>query len=426
MDIRFGDHASFHRAAAGMALGSLLAGIALHFVTGSSNTAPLLGGLAGLAAGAAWGYGKPIWRVLTAVIAAIPLLAMALQWPALAISAAVMALGLGLGGKSGATGLRGALAISAAIGVLLLAMWCSLRVDTARQTQELWQGWWIDGVAAAAMGIVGAIAVLPRHIALVTDAVRAAQRSLPATLDPEVRHLCDRAIGIWGSAKERLTDGDPGRELVRDGVLKTLEVAVKSASVRPVGPSEEELASRMADLEQRISAATDAEVKAQYTSARAALEDQRRYREHIANGRERLVARLHNHIAALEKFQLAATGLVAARVASGATAVQQLEELSSDVAASGEALAELELGEPAAAAAAPVAAAAAAPAAAAAAPAAVAAAPAAAAAAAPAAAAAAPAAAAAAPAAAAAAAPAAAAPAPAPAPEDPETPSSAS
>jgi hypothetical protein len=347
MDIRFGDHASFHRAAAGMALGSLLAGIALHFITGSSNTAPLFGGLIGLAAGAAWGYGRPIWRVLAAGLAAIPLLAMALQWPALAICAAAIGLGLAVGGKAGATGLRGALAVGAAIGVLLLAMWCSLRIDTARETQG-WPGWWIDGVAAAAMGIVGALAVLPRHLVLATDAVAAAQRRLPAVLDPEMRQLCERAIGIWGSAKERLTDGDPGRELVRDGVLKTLEVAVKSAGVRPIGPSEEELAARMADLDQRIAAATDAEVKAQYTSARAALEDQRRYREHIANGRERLVARMHNHIAALEKFQLAATGLVAARAAtSGAPAVKQLEELSSDVAASGEALAELELGEPA-------------------------------------------------------------------------------
>ena len=53
---------------------------------------------------------------------------------------------------------------------------------------------------------------------------------------------------------------------------------------------------------------------------------------------------MHNHVAALEKFQLAASGLVAARAASsGATAVKQLEELSHDVAASGEALAELEL-----------------------------------------------------------------------------------
>jgi hypothetical protein len=357
MDIRFGEHASFHRAAAGMALGSLLAGIAFHFITGGSDIAPLLGGLAGVAAGAAWGYGRPSWRVIAAALATIPLFAMALEWPALAITGAAAGLGLAVGGRAGASGVRGVLAAFAAIGVLLLAMWCGLRVDTARETQG-WPGFWIDGAAAAAMGLVAVLAVLPRHLAIVTDPIAAALKGLPQALDPEVRQLCGRAVDLWGGAKERLAEGDPGRDLVRDGVLKTIEVAAKSAGLRTLGAGGEELAARMADLDQRIAAATDAEVKAQYTAARAGLEDQRRYREHIANGRERLVARLHNHLAALEKFQLAATGLVAARAAtSGATAVKQLEELSSDVAASGEALAEIEIGElavtPAAPAAAP-------------------------------------------------------------------------
>ena len=129
-------------------------------------------------------------------------------------------------------------------------------------------------------------------------------------------------------------------------MLKTLEVAARSAEVKVTGPSEAELAQRIADLDQRIAAATDAEVKAQYQAARAAIGDQQRYRDHIRQGRERLVARMHNHVAALEKFELAATGLEAARAASaGSTAVKQLEELSHDVAASGEALAELELGD---------------------------------------------------------------------------------
>jgi hypothetical protein len=119
--------------------------------------------------------------------------------------------------------------------------------------------------------------------------------------------------------------------------------------VRVTGASDAEHDARMADNDQRNAPANHAEVNAQYTAARAALEDQRRYREHIANGRERLVARMHNHVAALEKFQLAATGLVAARAASSGATVKQLEELSSDVAASGEALAELELGPAAAA-----------------------------------------------------------------------------
>jgi hypothetical protein len=344
MDIRFGDHASFHRAAAGMVGGSLLAGSVLYFVTGGSNVSPLLGGLAGVAAGAAWGYGRPAWRIIAAALATIPLFAMALAWPALAIVAGAAGLGMAIGGRAGAAGARGALVVGLAVGTLLMAMWCALRFDTARELHS-WPGWLVDGVAAAVMGIVAVVAMLPRHLVIEGDAVRAAVRRLPADLDPEVRQLCDRSAAIWSGAKERLAGGDPGRELVRDGVLKTLEVAVKSAGVKVTGATDADLAARIADLDGRIAAATDAEVKTQYGAARAAVEDQRRYRQHIANGRERLVARMHNHVAALEKFQLAATGLVAARAASaGAAAVKQLEELSGDVAASGEALAELELG----------------------------------------------------------------------------------
>ena len=55
-----------------------------------------------------------------------------------------------------------------------------------------------------------------------------------------------------------------------------------------------------------------------------------------------MVARLHNHVAALEKFQLAASGLEASRVASENTpALKQLDEMSAEVVASGEALAEV-------------------------------------------------------------------------------------
>jgi hypothetical protein len=163
-------------------------------------------------------------------------------------------------------------------------------------------------------------------------------------LDGVVRELCNRSMAFWTNAKDKLADNDPGKNLVKDGVLKTLEVAAKSAEVDAQGATAGELDKRMADLDTRIAAATDAEVKTQYQAARTALEDQKRYRDHIKQNRERMIARMHNHVAALEKFQLAAGGLVAARAATaGATAVKQLEELSADVAASGEALAELEL-----------------------------------------------------------------------------------
>ncbi len=339
MDIRFGDHASFHKAALGMVGGSLLLGLALHPVT---PLAPIAGGILGIAAGASFAHGKAKWRMAAAGAAVIPLLALAPSWPMLAGVASMLALGLSIGGPRG---LRGALGVGLAAAAALVAMWCALRIDGARQTDR-WPLWVKHATSAAAMGLVGVLAMLPRHLVLALDPVAAALKKLPSALDPEVQNLCDRSVAIWNTTKDRLADSDPGKQLVQDGVLKTIEVAAKSADVKLTGANDTELVARMEELDKRIAAATDAEVKSQYTSARAALDDQRRYRAQIRQGRERVVARMHNHVAALEKFQLAATGLEASRVAaSGAN--KQLEELSQEVAASGEALAEIELGVPA-------------------------------------------------------------------------------
>jgi hypothetical protein len=317
--------------------GALLFGIALHPVTA---LAPLAGGILGIAAGAAFAHGKASWRMVAAGLALGPLFVLPGSWTTLAAVAAVLSLALAVGGPRGLRGLAGVL-----LGALtaLVAMWCALRIGHARQTVH-WPALATTATAAAAMGIVGALAMLPRHLQVVLDPVRAALKKLPPGLDAEVRGLCDRSAAIWTTAQERIRD-EAGRNLVRDGVLKTLEVATKSADVKVTGPSEAELAQRISDLDQRIATATDGEVREQYQAARTALGDQQRYRDHIRQGRERLVARMHNHVAALEKFELAATGLEAARAASaGSPVVKQLEELSHDVAASGEALAELEIG----------------------------------------------------------------------------------
>jgi hypothetical protein len=360
MDLRFGDHPSFHRAAAGMVGASAALGLGLHAVTHTGTQAssvapiaPIAAGLAGIAIGTAFAHGKAAWRIGAAAVACVPLFVMAPSWPMLAAIAAVMALAIGLAGRGTDTfdgrayslrGARGALSVMLGAATVLLAMWAALRIGFARETAA-WPSWARDMTSAGAMGMIGVLAMLPRHVRMSLDPVGAAVRRLPAELDGEVRELCNRSLAIWTNAKEKLADADPGKQLVRDGVLKTLEVAAKSSGLDPAGTSEQDLAKRMANLDERIAAATDAEVKTQYQAARAALDDQRRYRDHIRDSRERLIARMHNHVAALEKFQLAASGLVAARAATaGATAVKQLEELSHDVAASGEALAELELG----------------------------------------------------------------------------------
>jgi len=325
--------------------GSLLVGLALHPVT---PMAPLVGGVAGIAMGAAWAYGRPKLRLAAAILAIVPVMVMTMGWAAglpqaagFVLSGALLALGLAVGGPRG---VRGALGVGLSALTVLVAMWCALRIVNARETMT-WPLWITTAAGSAAMGMVAVLAMLPRHLKLATDPVQAAVRGLPATLDPEVRGLCERSVAIWNTTKDQLDDGEPGKNLVRDGVLKTLEVATK-AQVKVTGSTEAELDKRMTDLDQRIAASTDAEAKTQYQAARAALDDQRRYRQHIAKGRERLVARMHNHVAALEKFQLAASGLEAARAATTTSAsVKQLDELSQDVAASGEALAEIEIGE---------------------------------------------------------------------------------
>ena len=344
MDIRFQDHASFHRASLAMVGGAAVSGIALHSV---SSMAPLIGGIIGLAAGAAWAYGRPTLRFVAAAIAIVPIMLMTMAWASaipqtasFVIAASVIALGVSIGGPRG---IKGALTVMLTALVVLVGMWCAMRFATARETAKV-PAWLLGGISAAAMGMVGAFAMIPRHLKIATDPVATAVKNLPAGLDAEVKALCERSLAIWKSAKDDLAD-EGGKNLVRDGVLKTLEVGAKSADVKVSGPSDAELARRMTELDAKIAMTSDAEAKTQYQAARAALDDQHRYREHIAKGKERLIARMHNHVAALEKFQLAATGLEAARNSANSTTVKQLEELSSDVAASGEALAEIEMGE---------------------------------------------------------------------------------
>lgn len=324
--------------------GAALSGIALHSVT---PMAPLVGGLMGIAAGAAWAYGRPTLRFVAAGVATLAVMMMTMAWAAtlpqsvgFVAAASAIALGVSIGGPRG---VKGAANVMLTAFVVLVGMWAAMRFATAKETAKV-PAWLLGGISAAAMGMVSAFAMIPRHLKIESDPVATAVKNLPSGLDAEVKALCERSIAIWKTAKEELAD-EGGKNLVRDGVLKTLEVGAKSADVKITGPSDAELARRMTELDGKIAATSDPEAKTQYQAARAALDDQHRYREHISKGKERLVARMHNHVAALEKFQLAATGLEAARHSANSTSVKQLEELSGDVTASGEALAEIEMGE---------------------------------------------------------------------------------
>src|SRR5438270_695772 len=124
MDIRFGDHPAFHRAATGMVAGSALVGLGLHPFT---SLAPMLGGIAGFAIGAALGYGKPVVRLAAGALAMATLLVFGPSDVVLTIAAALLAVGL----MAGVRGTRGLLTVGLGLGTALVAMWVSIRFGHA-------------------------------------------------------------------------------------------------------------------------------------------------------------------------------------------------------------------------------------------------------------------------------------------------------
>src|ERR1700733_9938262 len=171
MELRFRDHASFHRAAMGMVVGSTILGLALHLVT---PMASVVGGMVGLAAGAAWAYRRIAWRLRIAIAAGVVLRVGPPSCPALALVASLLAIGLAIGVR----GMRGVITVMVGATITLLAMWTAIKIGHAQQTAG-WPGWVTTSIAAAAMGMVGALALVPRHLAIATDPVAAAMRKLP-------------------------------------------------------------------------------------------------------------------------------------------------------------------------------------------------------------------------------------------------------
>src|SRR6476619_5210446 len=107
MDIRFGDHPAFHRAALGMMGASAALGLALHALE-SGPLAAIAAGLGGIAIGTAIGYGKAPLRIVFALVACVPGFLMTRSTAALALTAAAMGITIA---AYGLRGVRGVLAV---------------------------------------------------------------------------------------------------------------------------------------------------------------------------------------------------------------------------------------------------------------------------------------------------------------------------
>jgi hypothetical protein len=350
MSISFRDHEGFQRAALAMAGWGAAAGLGAHLMTGLSGPldglpAALLGGSVGAVLGAAAaGEGRlrrvGIGLVLVAAGGAAAMLVPG--WTGLAILAAAVAIAIHAG-ASGARWVAGALV---GTGALLVAAGAGLQIDAAQELAA-WPRALVAAVGGAATSFVAIAALLPRHVGVERDPVDVAAAALPPALDGEVLELVARGRSVWGEVRERLSADPASRYLVRDGVLRLVDVARRSAEV-PVDltASAERVATRIGELDARIAAASDEIAAAQYRQARAAMEDQRRDLDAIRAGRERLVARMHNYLAGLERFRLVVIKHQAASASQLAAEARPLlgevSDLAAELDAAGEALADVE------------------------------------------------------------------------------------
>jgi hypothetical protein len=295
--LRFRDHGTFHRSAAVMMGAGAVAAVALQAVGVGEDPrswAGVLAAVAVLAAAPSLRRSRPRWAL----------------WLAIPVIAAV----------------------------IWLAYRTAAAIAGAQVTASL-PGWAGAALAGTAFSLVAIAALLPWHVGVARDAVGAAHAALARSgaAGGEVGEITGRAVELWRTAEARLPETDATRATLEQAVLRLLEIARRWQSVEAERPDAlgGSLADRAEALDRRIAEARDPVARAQYQQARDALGSQRRYVEEIAAARERVVARLHHYLAAMEQLRLAALHVESTHACDGERAIQplvsELDELGREI-----------------------------------------------------------------------------------------------
>ena len=328
MDVRFGDHPQFQRAAALAALGGgILAaagpqhGLAQAAVVGSAL---------------ALAFTPPVRRPRIAValwclLAAVASLLVSSSTLLLPICGALLSVLFALARRASAKASGtaepsgAAIAISAALGAGATALAPLLLSPLSTALAGLLPGWLATGASGAAFGLWAGLAAVPLHISVGGDAVEARLMALRPALTQEVRVLAERAAQARRGAAEELPAGARGdlRGLLDSLTLAALDVAERTASLsRSAAPAlEEEIKTRFAQLTKSAEGAQDPVARSSYQRAAEALEGQLEHFCRVRRARERALARLHEDVANLERARFSLTLL------HGADSVRSAAEL---------------------------------------------------------------------------------------------------
>jgi hypothetical protein len=349
--LRFRDHEEFQRAALHMGAAGVLAGLVVHT---AGLIDPALGpftapwAAAGLMAAAAFGAAKPVARlqvrelgIIAGVGAAV---GMALAFLGGTLGLAALAVGFGALIARGSR--RVALTLLWAGATALLSRTVFLNLVAAADVAHV--PMWVTAAATGgACTFVGVLGLLPRHLELGHDRVKEAFDACEGKLAGEVRDLANRGQAVWAKVETTVEADSPARRAIEDAVVRLCDVARRWSEVEADGArtSAEGLAQRMADITEKMERTDDGVAKEQYAQAHAALAEQLRYLKEIGTARERVIARMHHYLAAMERLRFA---VIQHRSADASRLSSEVQPILEELSHIGEALGEVERAQAAA------------------------------------------------------------------------------
>jgi hypothetical protein len=189
---------------------------------------------------------------------------------------------------------------------------------------------------------VALIGLVPRHLELGRNRVQEAWETCRASLSGEVHDLAERGVGLWKQVEQTVPEETRERKAIEESVLRLLDVARRWQTVEAEGARvpADGLAERMEQI------ADNSIAKAQYERAHAALAEQLRYVKEIGTARERVIARMHHYLAAMERLRFALINHRSADASRVSTDVgpilEDLEHLGKEIDFASEAITEVE------------------------------------------------------------------------------------
>lgn len=212
-----------------------------------------------------------------------------------------------------------------------------------------WLVWWTPGAEAAPnalaaagvgllAGLVASLGLVGSHLRLTRDVLGEAIEAARPELDRAGLGLCTRAWAaatkISTAAGARTGSSDARRAAAEVEAVSrrvVLEIVALSRRQHAVAreaetPSTAELDARLGEIDARLAGVTDEVTREGYARARAAIEDQRRRLASLRVTAERVMARLHTEVAALEGAALAIAARGGAATAEDAAALAPLAD----------------------------------------------------------------------------------------------------